>query len=56
MSHRTVAAHLHHTFPKLGISTRAALHNALSRYDSQQVSNRHDPTDTRHARCEMLEP
>ena len=34
MSHRTVAAHLHHAFPKLGITTRAALHEALSRYNA----------------------
>ncbi len=25
MSHRTVASHLHHIFPKLGISSRAQL-------------------------------
>ncbi|HEX4090914.1 MAG TPA: helix-turn-helix transcriptional regulator [Trebonia sp.] len=30
MSHRTVGAHLYRVFPKLGISTRAALRDALS--------------------------
>jgi DNA-binding CsgD family transcriptional regulator len=29
MSHRTVAAHLHHIFPELGVFSRAALHDAL---------------------------
>jgi DNA-binding CsgD family transcriptional regulator len=31
MSHRTVSAHLYRLFPKLGISSRAALRDALSR-------------------------
>jgi DNA-binding NarL/FixJ family response regulator len=31
MSHRTVGAHLYRIFPKLGVSTRAALRDALSR-------------------------
>jgi ATP/maltotriose-dependent transcriptional regulator MalT len=31
MSHRTVSSHLYRTFPKLGISSRAALRDALSR-------------------------
>lgn len=31
MSHRTVGAHLYRVFPKLGISSRAALRDALSR-------------------------
>jgi ATP/maltotriose-dependent transcriptional regulator MalT len=31
MSHRTVGAHLYRIFPKLGISSRAALRDALSR-------------------------
>jgi DNA-binding CsgD family transcriptional regulator len=30
MSHRTVGAHLYHLFPKLGVSTRAGLRDALS--------------------------
>jgi ATP/maltotriose-dependent transcriptional regulator MalT len=31
MSHRTVAAHLHRIFPKLGVTSRAALSGALQR-------------------------
>jgi DNA-binding CsgD family transcriptional regulator len=31
LSHRTVGAHLHRVFPKLGITSRAALRDALSR-------------------------
>jgi len=31
MSHRTVSAHLYRVFPKLGIGSRAALRDALSR-------------------------
>jgi DNA-binding NarL/FixJ family response regulator len=31
LSHRTVSAHLYHIFPKLGISRRAALRDALNR-------------------------
>jgi ATP/maltotriose-dependent transcriptional regulator MalT len=31
MAHRTVSAHLYRVFPKLGISSRAALRDALSR-------------------------
>jgi DNA-binding CsgD family transcriptional regulator len=31
MSHRTVSAHLYRIFPKLGITSRAALRDALSR-------------------------
>jgi len=31
MSHRTVGAYLYRIFPKLGVSTRAALRDALSR-------------------------
>jgi DNA-binding CsgD family transcriptional regulator len=30
LSHRTVGFHLYHVFPKLGISTRAQLHEALA--------------------------
>lgn len=30
LSHRTVAAHLHKAFPKLGITSRAALRDALA--------------------------
>jgi len=30
LSHRTIGAHLYRIFPKLGITTRAALRDALS--------------------------
>jgi DNA-binding CsgD family transcriptional regulator len=33
MSHRTVGAHLYRIFPKLGITSRAALSGALPRVD-----------------------
>lgn len=33
LSHRTIAAHLRLTFPKLGVATRAALRDALSHVD-----------------------
>ena len=40
MSHRTVGAHLYHVFPKLGISSRAALRDALSQHpDETAVSS-----------------
>jgi DNA-binding NarL/FixJ family response regulator len=35
MSHRTVGAHLYRVFPKLGIGSRAALRDALSRQAPQ---------------------
>jgi DNA-binding CsgD family transcriptional regulator len=34
LSHRTVASHLYRIFPKLGIATRSALRDALSRYQA----------------------
>jgi DNA-binding NarL/FixJ family response regulator len=34
LSHRTVASHLYRSFPKLGIATRSALRDALSRYQA----------------------
>jgi DNA-binding NarL/FixJ family response regulator len=30
LSHRTIGGHLHRTFPKLGVTTRAALRDALA--------------------------
>jgi DNA-binding NarL/FixJ family response regulator len=38
LSHRTVGAHLYRIFPKLGVSSRAGLRDALSRH------RREDPT------------
>jgi DNA-binding CsgD family transcriptional regulator len=40
MSHRTVSSHLYRTFPKLGIGSRAALRDALSRPDFQPAAQR----------------
>jgi DNA-binding NarL/FixJ family response regulator len=33
LSHRTVGAHLYRVFPKLGITSRAGLRDALSAYE-----------------------
>ncbi|MFF3115196.1 response regulator transcription factor [Kitasatospora sp. NPDC057904] len=35
LSPRTVGAHLYRAFPKLGITTRAALRDALTRLDGR---------------------
>ena len=40
MSHRTVGCHLYRIFPKLGISSRAALRDALSRRVAAQATLR----------------
>jgi DNA-binding NarL/FixJ family response regulator len=40
LSHRTVGGHLHRAFPKLGVSTRAALRDAL-----ESLSPGHRPLD-----------
>jgi DNA-binding CsgD family transcriptional regulator len=40
MSHRTVSAHLYRIFPKLGIGSRAALRDALSRREAQPAVHR----------------
>ncbi|MGN9788102.1 LuxR C-terminal-related transcriptional regulator, partial [Nonomuraea sp. ZG12] len=34
LSHRTVGAHLYRAFPKLGVTSRAELQDALSAYES----------------------
>src|SRR5262249_6253287 len=38
LSHRTVASHLYHVYPKLGVSSRNQLHLALRRFAMSQVS------------------
>ncbi|MDQ2812418.1 MAG: helix-turn-helix transcriptional regulator [Actinomycetota bacterium] len=40
MSHRTVSAHLYRIFPKLGITSRAALRDALSRQGARPAVQR----------------
>ncbi len=42
LSHRTVGAHLHRAFPKLGIATRAALHDALADLGSDALVTARD--------------
>jgi DNA-binding CsgD family transcriptional regulator/tetratricopeptide (TPR) repeat protein len=41
LSHRTVAAHLHRAFPKLGVTTRAALRDALAALAPEQQGDGH---------------
>jgi DNA-binding CsgD family transcriptional regulator len=50
LSHRTVGAHLHRAFPKLGITSRAALRDALETItpDGDQHSPQPPPPTDRH--------
>jgi DNA-binding CsgD family transcriptional regulator len=41
LSHRTVGAHLYQIFPKLGITTRAALRDALASLPPAHSSEDH---------------
>ena len=40
LSHRTVGSHLYRVFPKLGVSSRAGLRDALSAHDPRSGSRR----------------
>ncbi|SDN97814.1 ATP-binding protein [Actinacidiphila guanduensis] len=44
LSHRTIGAHLYQIFPKLGISSRAALRDALAALDEQDGPDGQDVT------------
>ena len=41
MSHRTVGAHLYQIFPKLGVTSRAALRDALAALPDEQQGDDH---------------
>ncbi|PRC44871.1 LuxR family transcriptional regulator, partial [Mycobacterium sp. ITM-2017-0098] len=47
LSHRTVGAHLYRVFPKLGVSSRAGLRDALSAHPSLDVPVSRTPPRTR---------
>ncbi len=42
LSHRTVAAHLYQIFPRLGITSRAALRDALDAMDRHDADRQSD--------------
>ena len=44
LSHRTVGGHLHRLFPKLGVTSRAALRDALEQLDQEQAPTERRPT------------
>jgi ATP/maltotriose-dependent transcriptional regulator MalT len=60
LSHRTVGAHLHRAFPKLGITSRAALHDALDTIsldeDEPAPQPPPPPTGTAHDRVRHHTP
>ncbi|WP_406320073.1 ATP-binding protein [Streptomyces sp. NBC_00519] len=48
LSHRTVAAHLHRIFPKLGVTSRVTLGEALAELPPQQPREKRSPTSSQH--------
>jgi hypothetical protein len=58
LSHRTVGAHLHRAFPKLGITSRAALRDALDTItpDDHAPQPPAPPTGTAHDRVRQRAP
>jgi hypothetical protein len=60
LSHRTVGAHLHRAFPKLGITSRAALRDALNTITPDDNDHAPQPpppsTGTAHDRVRQRAP